>query len=149
MNPLEDHPDPGLAVPAVFDEDTGRPLNDRARVLIGEEPRGYNECESLDDAIHSSQARAANAPMKTPESLDEWMELLDVLTTDSETPPRPKAVDALYRALTAARDTPLEYVDDIASWLSRRMEHQKSPGMVRSPVDASMLDQSKEWLVSM
>ena len=132
MNPLDDRPDGiGGTPPAVFDEDTGRPLNDRARALVGEEARGYDECVSLDEAIHSSQARQASAPIKTPASLDEWTELLEVLTSDSEKPARPTAVDALQRALAAARDTPVDYIDGIARWISVRMAYQKKAGAVR------------------
>jgi hypothetical protein len=106
---------------AVFDESTGRAMNDRARVLIGEEPRGYDECSSLDEAIHAAEAREAHAPLRTPASYDEWAELLAVITADTEKPARPAAVDALQRALTNMREQPVDYIDGITKWLSARM----------------------------
>ena len=124
MNTLDDRPS-DTAPPAVFDEVTGRPLNDRARALVGEEPRGYDECVSLDDAIHASQASAASAAIKAPASFDEWVELLTALTSDAEKPARPNAVDALHRALSAAAEEPIEYVDAIAQWISGRMAYQR------------------------
>ena len=48
----------------VFDEITGDPLNDPARVLVGQEPKGYNEVDSLDEvrlySVHSCVALLLN-----------------------------------------------------------------------------------------
>jgi hypothetical protein len=103
----------------VFDEITGRPLNDPARVLIGEEPKGYNEVDSLDEAIALADSR--NRPIPTPRSYDEWAELLEVLTVDTEKPARPQAVDALHRALDAMESKPVAFVDAIGQWIARRL----------------------------
>ena len=107
------------ATPPVFDEITGRPLNDPARVLVGEEPKGYNEVDSLDEAIALADAR--QRPISTPRSFDEWAELLELLTHDSERPPRFQAVNALQRGLQLMETTPAAYVDAIGQWVGRRL----------------------------
>ena len=108
------------SAPPVFDEVSGRPLNDRARVLMGEEPLGYNEVSSLDEALHLSAAK--KRPIVVPRSKDEWQELLLILTEDNESPSQPKAVDALSQALTkmAAGVAP-PYVNDLGFWLATRL----------------------------
>ena len=103
----------------VFDEVTGDPLNDPARVLVGQEPKGYNEVDSLDEAIALAHSR--ERAISTPRSYDEWAELLAMLTVDNEKPARPQAVDALHRALDAMEAKPVEFVDAIGQWIARRL----------------------------
>ncbi len=91
----------------------------QARVLVGQEPKGYNEVDSLDEAIALADSRSRTIP--TPRSYDEWAELLELLTVDNEKPARPQAVDALHRALDAMESKPVAFIDAIGQWIARRL----------------------------
>ena len=113
--------------PPIFDESTGRALNDRARVLLGQEPKGYDEVSSIDEAQHLAAARSK--PVTVPRSEDEWYELLGYLTEDSEKPAHPKFVDALAKALDrmSGGGAPM-YIDSLGRWLEKRLS-QENPNV--------------------